>query len=260
MAMEKNEGIPQEEGRKKIWLKDSKGLIIEGRAEGGISSHKAPFAHPHAPMKELNEIVKELKPSVLIGAAAQGGVFTEEIIRDMTAMNETPVIFALSNPTSKAECTAEEAYKFSNGKAVFASGSPFPDYEADWLIRQPGQGNNAYIFPGVSLGVICTGIHHISESVFLSSAVALANMVTEDDLKVGRMYPPLTHLRECSIKIATKIAEDAYLDKTASTYPEPSDKEAFIRKQLYDYEYDGVSALPARYSWPEAVVAPHTEK
>jgi len=260
MAMEKNEGIPQEEGRKKIWLKDSKGLIIEGRAEGGISSHKAPFAHPHAPMKELNEIVKELKPSVLIGAAAQGGVFTEEIIRDMTAMNETPVIFALSNPTSKAECTAEEAYKFSNGKAVFASGSPFPDYEADGLIRQPGQGNNAYIFPGVSLGVICTGIHHISESVFLSSAVALANMVTEDDLKVGRMYPPLTHLRECSIKIATKIAEDAYLDKTASTYPEPSDKEAFIRKQLYDYEYDGVSALPARYSWPEAVVAPHTEK
>merc|ERR1711997_1108462 len=130
MAMVKNEGIPQEEGRKKIWLKDSRGLIVEGRPEGGISEHKAPFAHPHETMKELNLIVKELKPSVLIGAAAQGGVFTEEIIKDMSSFNEQPIIFALSNPTSKAECTAEDCYKHSNGKAVFASGSPFPDYEA----------------------------------------------------------------------------------------------------------------------------------
>merc|ERR1719273_2467166 len=114
---------------------------------------------------------------------------------------------------------------------------------------EPGQGNNAYIFPGVALGVIVAGIHHISDAVFLSSAEALANMVTEDDLKVGRMYPPLTHLRDCSIKIAAKVAEDAYLDK-----------KAFIRKQLYDYEYDGVSALPARYAWPEDVMAPHTDK
>merc|ERR1712241_788643 len=249
----------QEEGRKKIWLKDSRGLVVEGRAKGGITEHKAPFAHPHAPMEELNEIVKELKPSVLIGAAAIGGVFTEEIIKDMSAMNEQPIIFALSNPTSKAECTAEQAYKFSQGKAVFASGSPFPSYEMDGKKFEPGQGNNAYIFPGVALGVICTGIHHISDSVFLSSAEALANMVTEDDLKVGRMYPPLTHLRDCSIKIAAKVAEDAYADKSASTYPEPSDKEAFIRKQLYEYEYDGVSALPSRYAWPEDVVAPHTQ-
>jgi len=260
MAMEKNEGIPQEEGRKKIWLKDSKGLVVQGRPEGGISEHKAPFAHPHETMKELNLIVKELKPSVLIGAAAQGGVFTEEIIKDMSTFNEIPIIFALSNPTSKAECTAEECYKHSNGKAVFASGSPFPKYEAEGIIREPGQGNNAYIFPGVSLAVICTGIHHISDAVFLSSAEALASMVTEDDLAVGRMYPPLTHLRDCSIKIAAKIAEDAYADKTASTYPEPEDKEAFIRKQLYNYEYDGVSSLPARYDWPQEVMAPHTQK
>merc|ERR1719367_1641548 len=195
MAMEKTEGIPQEEARKKIWLKDSRGLVVEGRPKGGISEHKAPFAHPHAPMEELNEIVRELKPSVLIGAAAIGGVFTEEIVKDMAAMHEQPIIFALSNPTSKAECTAEQCYKYSNGKAVFASGSPFPDYEADGILRQPGQGNNAYIFPGVSLGVICTGIHHISDSVFLSSAEALADLVTEDDLKVGRMYPPLSTLR-----------------------------------------------------------------
>merc|ERR1719232_1576513 len=253
MAMEKTEGIPQEEARKKIWMKDSRGLIVKGRPEGGISHHKEPFAHEHAPMKELGDIVKELKPSVLIGAAAVGGVFTKEIIEDMSAFNKQPIIFALSNPTSKAECTAEQAYDYSEGRAVFASGSPFPTYEKNGLLRVPGQGNNAYIFPGVSLGVICTGIHHISDSVFLSTAEALANMVTEEDLKVGRMYPPLTHLRDCSIKIAAKVAEDAYLDKSASTYPEPKDKEAFIRKQLYNYDYDGVSALPPMYSYPEEV-------
>ena len=211
-------------------------------------------------MKELNEIVKEVKPTCLIGAAAIGGVFTQEIIEDMASFNKQPIIFALSNPTDKAECTAEQAYKFSKGTAVFASGSPFPTYEMNGQLFEPGQGNNAYIFPGVALGVICTGIHHISDDVFLSAAEALANLVTDDDLKVGRMYPPLSTLRDCSIKIAAKVAEDAYADKTASTYPEPMDKEAFIRQQLYDYHYDGVSALPARYTWPEEVMKSFSEK
>ncbi len=261
MAMEKHEGIPFEKAIQKIWMKDSKGLIVKGRPEGGISEHKAPFAHEHSPMKELGDIVKELKPSVLIGAAAVGGVFTEDIIKDMSSFNDKPIIFALSNPTSKAECTAEQAYKFSNEKAVFASGSPFPTYtKEDGSVLVPGQGNNAYIFPGVSLGVICTGIHHISDSVFLSAAEALAALVTEDDLKVGRMYPPLSTLRDCSIKIAAKVAEDAYADRTASTYPEPKDKEAFIRMQLYDYEYDEVSSLPTRYDWPSEVMGPIAEK
>merc|ERR1712029_1125976 len=148
-----------------------------------LSSQRA-FAHEHAPMKELGDIVKELKPSVLIGAAAVGGVFTKEIIEDMSAFNKQPIIFALSNPTSKAECTAEQAYDYSEGRAVFASGSPFPTYEKNGLLRVPGQGNNAYIFPGVALGVVTAGIHHISDSVFLSAAEALADLVTEDDLKV----------------------------------------------------------------------------
>merc|ERR1712154_336972 len=236
-------------GIKKVWLKDSRGLIVKNRAEGGISEHKAPFAHEHEPMKDLGEIVKKLKPTVLIGAAAVANVFTPEIIKDMASFNKAPVIFALSNPTSKAECTAEQAYTHSEGRAVFASGSPFPKFEGFGRSYEPGQGNNAYIFPGVSLGVICTGIHHISDSVFLSSAEALANMVTEEDLKVGRMYPPLKDLREISVKIATKVAEEAYKLGTASTYPEPADKETFIREQLYDYNYD--RAVPAVYQWPE---------
>merc|ERR1711988_32558 len=260
MAMEKREGIPYKEALKRIWLKDSRGLVVKDRPSGGISDHKAPFAHEHEPMTELGDIVKTLRPTVLIGAAAVPNVFTPEIIRDMASFNTNPVIFALSNPTSKAECTAEQAYVHSDGRAVFASGSPFPTYHGFGRTYEPGQGNNAYIFPGVSLGVICTGVHHISDDVFLSAAEALADLVTDQDIEVGRMYPPLSTLRDCSIKIAAKVAEDAYQDRTASTYPEPADKEDFIRLQLYDYNYDGVSSLPARYSWPEEVVKAFSEK
>ena len=249
MAIEKREGIPYNEALKRIWLKDSRGLVVKDRPSGGISEHKAPFAHQHEPMAELADIVKTLKPTVLIGAAAVPNVFTAEIIRDMATFNKAPVIFALSNPTSKAECTAEQAYLHSDGRAVFASGSPFPTYHGFGKTYEPGQGNNAYIFPGVSLGVICTGVHHISDEVFLSAAEGLAEMVTQADLDVGRLYPPLKDLREISVKIATKVAEEAYKLGTASTYPEPADKDTFIREQLYDYNYD--RALPAVYQWPE---------
>merc|ERR1719499_2622665 len=219
------------------------------RPDGGISHHKAPFAHEHEPMKELGDIVKKLKPTVLIGAAAVPNVFTPEIIKEMAVINKQPVIFALSNPTSKAECTAEEAYVHSEGRAVFASGSPFPTYHGFGKTYEPGQGNNAYIFPGASLGVICAGIQHISDSVFLSAAEGLADMVQDSDLAVGRLYPPLSALREISVKIATKVAIEAYKSGTASTYPEPEDKEAFIRQQLYSYAYN--TSLPSRYEWPE---------
>jgi len=249
MAMNKREGVSLEEARKRVWLKDSRGLIVKGRPAGGISHHKEPFAHEHEPMTELGDIVKKLKPTVIIGAAAIPGVFTPEIIKDMASFNKTPVIFALSNPTSKAECTAEEAYVHSEGRAIFASGSPFPTYHGFGKTYEPGQGNNAYIFPGASLGVICTGIHHISDNVFLSAAEGLAEMVDESDLAVGRLYPPITTVREISVKIAVKVAKEAYKDGSASTYPQPDDIESFIRHQLYDYDY--TTSLPSRYQWPE---------
>merc|ERR1719153_1312950 len=256
MAMEKREGVPFEEALKQIWLKDSRGLIVKDRSSGGITEHKAPFAHAHVEMKELGDIVKELKPTVLIGAAAVPRVFTPEIIRDMASFNEQPVIFALSNPTSQAECTAEEAYTHSEGRAVFASGSPFPTFQGFGKTYEPGQGNNAYIFPGAALGVITAGIHHISDSVFLSAAMALSDMVTESDLAVGRLYPPLGDIREISVKIATKVATEAYQENTASTYPEPEDKESLVRSYLYDYNYDDYPALPTLYDWPEEVSRP----
>jgi len=249
MAMEKREGIPREEALKHIWLRDSKGLVVKNRPEGGISEPKEPFAHEHAPVSDLMEIIKDIKPTCIIGAAAIPNVFTPEVIKEMATINERPIIFALSNPTSQAECTAEAAYTHSEGRAIFASGSPFPVFEGFGKTFEPGQGNNAYIFPGASLGIICAGIRHIHESVFLFAAEGLANLVTEEDLALGRMYPPLSKIKEVSLKIATKVAEEAYKEGMASTYPEPEDKEAFIRSKLYNYEYDNQSALPAAYSW-----------
>ncbi|XP_064114944.1 NADP-dependent malic enzyme-like isoform X2 [Macrobrachium nipponense] len=248
MAMQE-EGVSEQDARSKIWLVDSRGLIVKDRPKGGISGHKVSFAHEHEPMDALEDIVREIKPTSLIGAAAIGGVFTPQLLKDMASFNDRPVVFALSNPTSKAECTAEEAYTHTDGRAVFASGSPFNAVTYKGQTFHPGQGNNAYIFPGVALGVICTGIHHIEDSIFLMAARALADMVTEKDLSEGRLYPPLSDIRKCSLKIATYIAEHAYKTDIASVYPEPPNINEFIKAQLYDYHYG--SALPNVYSWPK---------
>jgi len=249
MAMEKREGISREEALGRIWLRDSKGLVVKGRPEGGISEPKEPFAHEHAPLKDLMEIIKDIKPTCLIGAAAIPNVFTEEVIKEMAELNEKPIIFALSNPTSKAECTAEAAYTHSQGRAIFASGSPFPTFHGFGKTFEPGQGNNAYIFPGLSLGIIGAGIRHVHESIFLFAAEGLSKLVTEEDLEVGRMYPPLSKIKQVSIKIASKVAEEAYKEGMASTYPEPEDKESFIRSRLYNYNYEEESSLPTCYPW-----------
>lgn len=248
MALMK-EGVPEEEARKHVWLVDSRGLIVKDRPKGGVSGHKLHYAHEHPPVDTLLGAVKSLKPTILIGAAAIGGAFTPEILGLMAEYNQTPVIFALSNPTSKAECTAEQAYTHTDGRCVFASGSPFDPFEYNGKLYHPGQGNNSYIFPGIALGVICAGVMKIPEEVFLNSAEALADLVTDDDLEKGSIYPPLQSITECSIKIAAKIMDYAYANKLASVQPEPEDKIEFIKSQMYDPNYK--SAIPAVYAWPK---------
>ncbi|XP_050296262.1 NADP-dependent malic enzyme-like isoform X3 [Anthonomus grandis grandis] len=243
------EGTKLEDAQKKIWMVDSKGLIVKNRPEGGISEHKAAYAQDHAPIKTLTDVIKTIKPSILVGAAAIGGAFTEEILSEMGKNNERPVIFALSNPTHKAECTAEDAYRITNGKCVFASGSPFDPVTLNGQTFVPGQGNNAYIFPGVGLGIICAGIKNVGEDHFLIAAEALSSLVTEEDLEKGSIYPPLTRITECSVKIAVKLLEYAYTKGNASVFPEPVDKEAFIRAQMYNTDY--VSAIPSIYKYPK---------
>uniref|UniRef100_A0A674GN69 Malic enzyme n=1 Tax=Taeniopygia guttata TaxID=59729 RepID=A0A674GN69_TAEGU len=246
MAMEK-EGLSKDAATKRIWLVDSKGLVVKGRAS--LTHEKQRFAHEHREMKNLEDIVKDIKPSVLI-VAAIGGAFTTQILQDMAALNKRPIIFALSNPTSKAECTAEQCYKYTQGRGIFASGSPFdPVTLPSGQTLYPGQGNNSYVFPGVALGVISCGMRHIDENVFLTTAEVIAQQVTEENLQEGRLYPPLVTIQDVSLKIAVRIAEEAYRNNTASTYPQPKDLEAFIRSQVYSTDYN--SFVADSYTWPE---------
>ena len=167
----------------------------------------------------------------------------------MASFNKHPVIFALSNPTSKAECTAQEAYEATKGQAVFASGSPFPNVDYNGKTYIPGQGNNSYIFPGVGLAIVTCGIRHIPEELFYISAKTLSEQVTEEDLASGLVYPPIEKIRLVSRKIALALAEYSYDHKLAAFYPKPDNLEKFIEDNQYKAEYE--DALPPRWNWPK---------
>lgn len=246
MAMKK-EGTSVQEAIKRIWMVDSKGLIVKGRSH--MNHEKEMFAQDHPHIKSLEDVVRQVKPTAVIGVAAIGGAFTNQILEDMAAFNDRPIIFALSNPTSKSECTAEQCYRLTKGRGIFASGSPFDKVTLpDGRTFIPGQGNNAYVFPGVALGVISCGVRHISDDIFLTTAESIAEQVKEKDLAEGRLYPPLSSITEVSFKIAVKLVEYAYKYNMASWYPEPKDKEMFVRAQMYSPDYDSF-ALDT-YSWP----------
>ncbi|NWI99174.1 MAON protein, partial [Crypturellus undulatus] len=186
---------------------------------------------------------------IFLGVAAIAGAFNEKILKDMAAFNERPIIFALSNPTSKAECTAEQCYRLTEGRGIFASGSPFSKVTLpNGQTFFPGQGNNAYVFPGVALGVITCGVRHIPDDIFLTTAESIAAEVTEQNLAEGRLYPPLDSIREVSFKPAVKVVDWAYKHDLASWYPEPADKEAFVRQHIYSPDYD--SFVMDDYRWP----------
>nr|AAF43602.1 malic enzyme [Drosophila melanogaster] len=244
MAM-KVEGLTEEEAKARIWMVDSRGVITRDRPKGGLTEHKLHFAQLHEPIDTLAEAVRKVRPNVLIGAAAQGGAFNQEILELMADINETPIIFALSNPTSKAECTAEEAYTYTKGRCIFASGSPFAPVTYNNKKFYPGQGNNSYIFPGVALGVLCAGMLNIPEQVFLVAAERLAELVSKDDLAKGSLYPPLSSIVSCSMAIAERIVEYAYKNGLATVRPEPVNKLAFIKAQMYDLDYP--RSVPATY-------------
>ncbi len=233
------QGLSEAEARSRISLVDSKGLVTTGRAK--IEDNKAPFAQDHA-AATLLEAINDLKPTVLIGATGSPNTFTKEVIEAMAAINARPVIFALSNPTSHAECTAEEAYHWSGGKAVFASGSPFGPVTVDGKTFQAGQGNNAYIFPGLGLGVNLSEATKITDSMFLASARALAGMVSDEDLKNGTLYPPLKDIRKVSAKIAAAVILTAG-DENVAGVPQPANLAAFIQSGMYDPSYE--TAKPA---------------
>jgi len=228
------QGLGSGEAREHCWLFDSHGLVVASR--GDLAEHKLAYAHAHAPIGEFAAAVSSLKPTAIVGVAAVGGTFTREVLEEMARINRQPIVLALSNPTSKAECTAEEAYRYTGGRALFACGSPFDPVTVDGRTRVPRQGNNSYIFPGVGLGVIASRSRRVTDEMFMLAAHALAGQVSESDLAQGSLYPALPRIREVSAIIATAVAAAAYRSGLAQG-PRPADLEAGVRSQMFDPRY-----------------------
>ncbi len=229
-----DDGLTPEQARGRCWMVDSKGLVVAGRHD--LAEHKKAYAHPHEPVTDFLGAVRALAPTAIIGVGATPGMFTKQVIEEMTRLNERPIIFALSNPTSKAECTAAQAYEWSGGKALFASGSPFDPVDFAGHHYVPRQGNNSYIFPGVGLGVVSVRSTRVTDEMFMAAARTLAEHTSEADLAQGSLYPPLNRVREVSAHIAVAVAEVAYRDGLA-TLERPDDLLEFMRSQMYDPHY-----------------------
>ena len=228
------EGYSEQEARSRCWFIDSRGLIVREREN--LSDNKIPFAHDHPISKNLFDIIKSIRPTALIGISGQGQAFSKEVLELMADINERPIIFALSNPTSVSECTADQAYKWTGGRCLFASGSPFDPIEMDGKTFIPGQGNNAYIFPGVGLGIVLSQSNIISDDLFLTAANTLSSLVSDEELYNGQVYPSLSNIRSVSKKIAVSVAKKAMSDGLTNI-PLPQNLENHLDSIIYNPEY-----------------------
>lgn len=228
-----DEGLDHDAACRQIRFVGRQGVITQ--SSDGLSDSIRRYAQDESPA-DFVAAIRRFKPHALIGATGSPGTFTEDIISAMSRVNEHPVIFALSNPTSRAECTAEQAYQWSDGKALFASGSPFSPVKHRGKTHWPGQGNNAYIFPGIGLGAIAVKASRITDVMFLEAARRLAKMIKDEDLADGTLYPPLTRIREISLEIAVSVAERAFDDGLAGI-DHPDDLRAYISNYMYEPSY-----------------------
>ena len=229
-----DDGLSESDARHRCWFFDSKGLVVSSRTD--LAEHKRRFAHDYAPLPDLTSAVRALRPTALIGVSGQGRAFTREVVAAMAEINERPIVFPLSNPTSNSECTAEQAYEWSAGRAIFASGSPFSPVTFRGRTLVPAQANNAYIFPGLGLGVISCAAHRVTDEMFLTAARVLAGTVSESDLACGRLFPPIQRIREISASVAAAVAELAYA-RGLATAPRPDDLRGSIEAAMYQPTY-----------------------
>jgi malate dehydrogenase (oxaloacetate-decarboxylating)(NADP+) len=229
-----DEGATPEEARARCWFVDSQGLVVKSRT--GLASHKLLFAHDAPAASGLHAAIEAVRPTAIIGVSTVPRSFDQRVIETLSRMNDRPIVFALSNPTSKSECSAEEAYRWSGGRAIFASGSPFPPCHLDGRTFVPGQGNNSYIFPGVGLGVVASRSRLVTDRMFSAAARTLASLVLPSDLELGRIYPSLTRIREVSAHIGAAVAEVAFRDGLAGV-ERPPDLLAMVKAAMWEPIY-----------------------
>ncbi|TCT04214.1 NAD-dependent malic enzyme [Aquabacter spiritensis] len=231
------EGATIEEARARNWLFDVNGLMVKSRTD--IAGFQAPFAHDHAPLTSFVDAIKQIKPTGIVGVSTVPKLFNQAVIEAMAEINDRPIIFPYSNPTSRSECTAEEAYKWSGGRAIFASGSPFPPVTLGDKTFVPGQGNNVYIFPAMGMAVLATEATRVTEDMFIVAAQAVAEQVTQEDLDRGLIYPPQHDIRTASLHVAARVAERIF-DNGLARVPRPDDIAAHIEALAYLPVYPAV--------------------
>ena len=227
-------GLAEHEAVRRVWMFDASGLIVEERS--GVPDRGRRYAHEHIPVPALPDAIRALRPTALIGVTGQPHLFTGPVLQAMADVNVRPLVFALSNPTSRAECTAEQAYRGTGGRAVYSSGSPCAPVEIDGRRFAPSQTNNAYVFPGLGLAVTATGARRVTDPMLLAAADALAEQTDESLIREGGLLPPLARIREVSLRIACAVAR-VVIDAGLASREPPPDLESYLRDRMYRPAY-----------------------
>jgi malate dehydrogenase (oxaloacetate-decarboxylating)(NADP+) len=228
------EGLAEDQARARISLFDINGLLEPSRTD--LFDFQKPYAHPHQPSRDFVAVIESLKPTAIIGVSTQGKAFTQKVVEAMARINQRPIVFAISNPTDRAECTAEEAYRWSDGRALFAAGVPFPPVRYGGKTLLPGQGNNLYIFPAVGLAIYATRARRVTDEMFIAAARGVAEQVTQAELDSGLVYPPQSDIMQTEIATALRVVEVIFARDLAGI-ERPKDLRAFLESQLYKPEY-----------------------
>ena len=228
------DGLSRDEALQRIRMFDVNGLLVKSRND--LAEYQKPFAHDGEPCNDFAESVLTIKPTAIIGVSTVGGAFNQQVIENMCAVNERPVIFPYSNPTSHSECTAEQAYTWSKGKAIFASGSPFAPVTFEGRTLTPGQGNNVYIFPAVGLAIFATEAKRVTDEMFITAAEAVAEQITDENFANGLIYPLINNILAVSYNVAIKVAEKIFETGLAGV-EKPEDIAAFIKSKMYEPKY-----------------------
>ncbi|MGL2963964.1 NAD-dependent malic enzyme [Flavobacterium sp. RSB2_4_14] len=229
------DGLSAEEAYSHIWMFDVNGLLVSIRTD--LAEHQIPFAHDGEPCTNFAEAVLKIKPTAIVGVSTVGGAFNQQVIENMSAVNERPIIFPYSNPTSHSECTAEQAYTWSKGKAIFASGSPFAPVEFEGKTFTPGQGNNVFIFPALGMAIFATEAKRVTDDMLLTASEAVAEQVTQADFEKGLIYPNVNDILNVSMKVAEKVAEHIFESGLASV-ERPGNMVDFIKSKMYIPSYE----------------------
>jgi malate dehydrogenase (oxaloacetate-decarboxylating)(NADP+) len=237
------EGLTLKDAQGRVYMFDINGLLETTRTD--LVDFQKPYAHKHAPTRDFVAAIESIKPTTIIGVSTVGGTFTQKVIEAMSRINERPVVLALSNPTEHAECTPEEAYTWSNGKAIYAAGVQFPPVHFNGQTFLPGQANNFYIFPAIGMAIFATQASRVTDEMFIEAARAVADQVASDLLKQGLLYPLQSNILETEIQTAARVAKLVF-DSRLARVERPADMVAFIRDHVYKPVYGKGPALATK--------------